>query len=99
MNTRWKCVAGLFLLVAFAIVGAGSGLATEKKAAPGSVKTEQGHTLSVPLACSRTSGTCSCSGNQDCQDLGKAKLCDGEMSCQGGTGRTTTCSCKYKAPQ
>jgi len=42
MNTRWKCVAGLFLLVAFAIVGAGSGLATEKKAAPGSVKTEQG---------------------------------------------------------
>jgi len=92
MNTRWKCVAGLFLLVAFAI-------ATEKKAAPGSVKTEQGHTLSVPLACSRTSGTCSCSGNQDCQDLGKAKLCDGEMSCQGGTGRTTTCSCKYKAPQ
>jgi len=42
MNTRWKCVAGLFLLVAFAIVGAGSGLATEKKAAPDSVKTEQG---------------------------------------------------------
>jgi hypothetical protein len=99
MNTRWKFVAGLFLFIALAIVGAGSVLATEKKGAPGAVKTEQGHTLSAPLACSRTSGTCSCSGNQDCQDLAKAKLCDGEMSCQGGTGSSTTCSCKYKAPQ
>jgi len=65
-------------------VGVGSGLAADKKAVPGAGQAQQGQTLSVPLACSRTSGTCSCSGSQDCKDLQNAKLCDGEMSCQGG---------------
>lgn len=97
MNTRWKLVAGLFL--AFAIAGGGFSLAADKKVpGAGGVKTQQGQTLSVPVQCSRDSGTCSCTGNTDCDDLKALKVCDGGMSCSGSSSATWTCSCKYKAP-
>src|SRR5262245_47418417 len=98
MNTHWKFVAGLFLFIVFA----GSGLALDKKAlgAPGAVQTQQGHTVSVPMGCNRTSGTCSCHGANDGEDLKNSKRCNGEISCQGtGTsGNNFSCSCKYKIP-
>ena len=97
MNARWKFVASLF--VAFTIVGAGSGLAADKKGAvSGGLKTQQGQTLSVPLACSRDSGTCSCTGDADCKDLKALKVCDGDLSCTGSSSSSWVCSCKYKAP-
>jgi hypothetical protein len=101
MISRSKFAVGLFLFITLAILGAGSGLAVDKKgAAPGAAQTQQGQTLSVPLACRRGSGTCSCSDVQDCKDLKALKVCDGDLDCQGTAGTNNySCSCKYKAPQ
>ena len=101
MNMRWNSVAGCFLIVALAILTSnGSALAAEKKKMPDVGQTPQGQTLSVPLGCSRETGTCSCLGDQDCGDLTALKACDGKMSCQGTQGtQNYSCSCKYKAPQ
>ena len=87
------------LVAAFAVTCWQPALAADKKApGAGGVKTQQGQTLSVPLQCSRDSGTCSCTGNADCDDLKALKVCDGGMSCSGSSSAAWTCSCKYKAP-
>src|SRR5688500_5362785 len=67
MSTSKSFLATLFLVAAFAVTCWQPALAADKKApGAGGVKTQQGQTLSVPLQCSRDSGTCSCTGNADC---------------------------------
>ena len=98
MNMRQSFISAVFLFAAFAMACGQPGLAADKKSLPGAGQVQQGKSVSVPLACSRSSGTCICSGSQDCTDLAKSKLCDGDTNCQS-SGGTINCSCKYKAPQ